>query len=316
MTFSHTKELRQLILLGFFLAIAPLVFFPKDLGIKMALSPIFAFAIELVWYFLILSLLFPSLPFSWVAGYGFLVLVLRLTLGLLFGLFLVIMFPLELKKAFGFGVFNYFPAFAFQVFLLPFMVKHSLGEMLIKLWIEKKQKPGFSEKTEEVSYLPKRKVKAQDIVEEVPVRKEKEVSLEVSMEDAINYLREYPGVEGVLLVDSDGLVVVKNLKSGGQDEDKLAPFGVNFKKVNTQLLKKLNEEKIEKIQILSDKLWINLTTIGNFCLLTLADRHTDELLNIRISKASESIKKYLEQRYGQKILSSEEEEYVSNLRGA
>ncbi len=311
---SHTKEIRQLILLGLFLAIAPLVFFPKDFGIEVGLNPLFIFLFELLWYLLALSLLFSPLPLPLLALYGFLTFVFRLSLGLMFGIFLLVMFPMDVKDAFGLGVLNYFPAFVFQVFLLPFMVKYSLEDTLRSFRRAKRQKPSFPGQIGEVSYQPV-KTLAQTVGKEKTVRKGTEVTLEVSMEDAIHYLKEYPGVKGVLLVDSDGLVVAKSL-SQGFDEGKLAPLGVTFREINIQLIKRLDEEKIERIQILSDNLWINLTTIGKFCLLTLADRHTDELLNIRISKAQESIKKYLTQRYGQKILLSEEEEYVSNLRGA
>jgi len=225
------------------------------------------------------------------------------------------MFPLGLGKALSFGVLNYFPAHLFQAFLLPFIVKHSLGDGLKNLWRVKRPKLSFTEQTDAEGDQPMKKTLIEKDIKDKSIQKSKEVSLEVSLEDAINYLKEYPGVEGVLLVDSDGLVVAKKLLSG-LDEEKLAPFGVTFREVNTQLLKRLDEDKIDKIQILSDKLWICLTSIGDFCLLTFADRHTDELLNIRISKTKESIKKYLEQRYEQMILSSEEEEYVSDLRGA
>ena len=318
---SHTKEVRQLILLGFFLAIVPLVFFPKNFGVRVEFNPFFIFLFELVWYFLALSFLFPSLPSALLVLYSFSTFLFRLTLGLVFGFFLFVMFPIEIGKAFSLGVLNYFPAFIFQVFLLPFIVRHSLGDTLKSFRREKRQKPSFVGQIGEVSYKESKKTLAEKVGKEKPIRsldayaKGKEISLEVSIEDAIHYLKEYPGVFGVILVDSDGLVVAKSL-SQSLDEDELAPFGVTFREVNTQLLKRLNEEKIERIQILSDKLWINLTSIGKFCLLTLADRHTDELLNIRISKAQENIKKYLEQRYGQKILLPEEEKYVSNLRGA
>jgi len=53
----------------------------------------------------------------------------------------------------------------------------------------------------------------------------------------------------------------------------------------------------------------------DFTLVTIASRNTDELLNIRIMKSAEMLKRFLKEKYA-KLLGSEEGRNVSDLRGA
>jgi len=121
-------------------------------------------------------------------------------------------------------------------------------------------------------------------------------------------------VEGAFLVDSEGLIIGQACEED-LDGEKVAPLALSLEDINSNLLKKLGESKIERIQLFTPKRWINLNRVLDFTLVTIASRNTDELLNIRIIKSAEMLKKFLKERYG-KLLGSEEGRNVSDLRGA
>lgn len=300
---ENRKEQRLLILLGFFLAVTPLVFFPNDLGIKIAFTPFLIFPLEVLWYFVIYLLLFAELSLSISFLYGILTLVLRLLIGAIFGMLLYIMFPLETLSLEKIRIFTYFPALLIQISLLPFVIKISLGRTIEAYWREKRRPkkvflPSFQPSEE-------KRVAVTEKVEKV----------ELGFEGALDYLKEYSGVEGVILVDNEGLVVSKRVNEGW-DEEKIAPLALLLRKVNSDQLKKMDASPIERVEFLSQKLWISLNSIDDFTLLSLAQRSTDELLNIRILKAVEMIKTHLKKKYGGIFLKNQEVENVPDLRGA
>ena len=91
---DNLKEYRQFFILSAFLAVFPLVFFPKNLGFE--LKPLLLFPLELVWYILIYFLLFSFLSFPMVALYSFFSLLLRVSIGMIFGVLISFMFSLNL----------------------------------------------------------------------------------------------------------------------------------------------------------------------------------------------------------------------------
>ena len=322
MSSNYKKETRQLILLGFFLAVAPLVLFPKNFGIRLDLNPFFFFLLEFIWYLFALFFLLPPLATSTFVLYAFSTLLFRLFLGTLFGFLLMVMFPIAFLPALESGWVSYLPAILFQAFLLPFMIKQSLGNVIRRSLREKRfQKVA-------IQSLPETKKETPYVVEERGEKKE--LVLEVSLEDTLGFLKEYPGVEGALLIDSEGLIIAQKVDPA-VDEEKIAPLALSFTQTNGSLLGKIGEKHLERLQIFSENHWLNINQVYDFILITLASRSTDELLNIRILKAQEAIKRYLENRYPRNLFLKEkvtnnlegscqeagqEEKYVPDIRGA
>jgi len=297
------KEHRFLILLGFFLAIAPLVFFPGDLGVKLGSNPFLIFPFEVLWYFVVYLLLFSGVSSLVLLLYGILTLGLRLLIGAVFGMLLYIMFPLETLSLVKVGIYTYFPALLIQSSLLPFVVKISLGRTIESYWREKR-------KTKKVflpSFQPPEEKKAPST--------EKPEKLKLGFEAALDYLKEYSGVEGVILVDHEGLIISKRLNADW-DEERIAPIALLLKKISSDQLEKIDKSPVERMEFLSQKLWISLNNIGDFTLLSLAHRSTDELLKIRILKAVEMIEKYLNKKYVGIFQKNQEVEHVPDLRRA
>jgi len=300
---ENRKEQRLLILLGFFLAIAPLAFFPNDLGIKTGSIPFIIFPLEVSWYFAVYLFLFSELPVSISFLYGTLTLGLRLLISAIFGMVLYIMFPLETLSSAKIGVFTYFPALLIQVPLLPFVVKISLGRTIEHYWRTKRRPRKVFLSS---FYTPE---------EKTDTSAEKPETVQLGFEEALDYIKEYSGVEGVILVDQEGLIVSKRVNPGW-DEEKIAPLALLLRKTSSDEIAKIDESPIERIEFLSRTLWIRLNSIGEFTLISLAYRSTDELLNIRILKAVEMIERYMKKKYPVMFLKNQEVENVPDLRRA
>ncbi len=300
---ENRREQRLLILLGFFLAVVPLAFFPNDLGVKIDTTPFLVFPFEMLWYFVVYLLLFSELPLSVPFLYALITLGLRLIIGAVFGMLLYIMFPLETISLMKVNIFTYFPALLIQATLLPFVVKISLGNTIEASWKERKR----PHKVFLSSFQPSEEKK--ETVAEKPEK------IQVDLEAALDYVKEYSGVEGVILLDQEGLVVANRVNSGWDDE-KIAPLALLLRKINSQELGKIDTSPIERMELLSQKLWISLNNIGDFTLVCLAHRSTDELLNIRILKAVEMIRKYLDEKYAGIFSKNQEVENVPDLRRA
>jgi predicted regulator of Ras-like GTPase activity (Roadblock/LC7/MglB family) len=290
------KEFRQMFILSAFLAVFPLIFFPKYL--KTEVNPLFLLPFEFIWYLLVYFFLFPLLNFSLILIYSFFSFLLRITIGFVFGVLISFMFSYNLLLSLKLGVLAYLPSILFQIVLLPFIFKFSFGDKIFKLEREKRlerSKPLPEVKEEAVPLHPKAEVK------------------EGTLENALSYLKEYSGVEGAFLVDSEGLIVGQESEEGLEGE-KIAPLALSLEEANFCFLKKIGESRADRIQLFTSRRWITLNRVLDFTLVTIASRNTDELLNIRIIRAAEMLKKFIKEKYG-KLLGSEEEKNVSDLRG-
>jgi predicted regulator of Ras-like GTPase activity (Roadblock/LC7/MglB family) len=290
------KEYRQMFILSAFLAVFPLLFFPSYL--KAELHPLLLFPFEFIWYILVYFFLFPFLSFSLILLYSFFSLLLRITISFVFGGLIFFMFSYNLLLSLKLGMLAYLPSILFQIVLLPFIFKFSFGDKIFKLEREKR--------LERSRPLPEVKEEA------VPLHPKAEVS-EGTLENALSYLKEYSGVEGAFLVDSEGLIVGQECEEGLEGE-KIAPLALSLEEANFCFLKKIGEPRADRIQLFTSTRWINLNRVLDFTLVTIASRNTDELLNIRIIRAAEMLKKFIKEKYG-KLLGSEEGKNVSDLRG-
>ena len=291
------KEYRQMFILSAFLSVFPLLFFPKYL--ETEINPFFLFPFEFIWYILVYFFLFPLLSFSLILVYSFFSLLLRITIGFVFGVLISFMFSYNLLLSLKLGMLAYLPSILFQIVLLPFIFKYSFGDKIFKLEREKRlerSRPLPEVKEEVIPLHPKAEVK------------------ESALENALSYLKDYSGVEGAFLVDSEGLIVGQDCEEG-LDGEKIAPLALSLEEINSDILKKIGESRVDRIQLFTSGRWINLNRVLDFTLVTIASRNTDELLNIRIIRAAEMLKKFIKKRYG-KLLGLEEGKNVSDLRGA
>jgi predicted regulator of Ras-like GTPase activity (Roadblock/LC7/MglB family) len=308
-TSDQRREVRGILLLSLFLMVVPLIFFPKDFGLRVDMSSPSLFAFELGWYVVIFFVLFSKASALWVIFLALFTLSYRFCVGICSGLFLAAMFSLNLSSALKLGIHLYLPAFLLQAMMSPFILKSSF-EMIIKKRPagSKKDYEGFKKTTTEtpLTFLESQISKSGRDQMRTSSSTEKKRVKKADLEEALHYLREYSGVKGAILVDNGGLVVGGDTSSDF-DPELFASIAICLREANHNFLKKINESDLERIGIHTSNLWISLNQILSFTLVTVADRHTDELLSVRISQAAGMIKKHLEERYSQKILKGVEE---------
>lgn len=313
MTPDYRREIRGIFLISLFIMVVPLIFFPKDFGLKLNVSTSLLPVLELSWYTVIFLFSFSKVSILWVIFFSILTLVYRLSLGIGFGLFLVVMpsegFSFSLTRI----IYQYSPAFLLQVIMAPFVLKSSFEIFMKKSTGQKDEFEGLKQITPEtpsaflqtqVSKSGRMGMRATSLIEG------KKGTRRADLESALRYLREYSGVKGAILVDDEGLVVACD-RSSDLDPEIFASMAVSLKEANDLLLEnRINEKGLERMGIHTPNLWISLNQILNFTLVTIADGHTDELLSVRISQVTGMIKKNLEQRYSEKILKGVEDPNV------
>jgi predicted regulator of Ras-like GTPase activity (Roadblock/LC7/MglB family) len=308
-TSDPKREIRGVLLISVFIMVVPLIFFPKDFGLRANLSSFLLSAFELGWYVVIFFVLFSRASALRILFFALSTLVYRLSVGICSGLFLTAMFSLDLSSALKLGIQGYLPAFLLQAIMSPFVLKSSFEMLLKKPTRRRKESQGLEKISPEkpspffeteISKSWGDQMKATSSVEE------KKRARKGELEEALHYLREYSGVKGAILVDNEGLVVGGDTLSDF-DPEVFASLAICLKEANHNLLERINESQLDRIGIHTPNLWISLNQILSFTLVTVADRHTDELLSVRISQAVGMIKKHLEERYSQKILKRAEE---------
>jgi predicted regulator of Ras-like GTPase activity (Roadblock/LC7/MglB family) len=305
---DYKGEIRGILLVSLFIMVVPLIFYPKDLGIKWHTSFLLLFALELGWYMLVFFFMFTRASALIVVLAATLTLGYRIGLGIGFGFLLLAMFSLPLSFALKLGIYQYTPAFLFQVLMSPFALKSLFGGFMKKTTKAEQDLTPFKKKVSEAvlsSFTPGR---TKDKIKGGGSRSlEKEIKLAKgdSLENILHYLREYAGVKAAILVDHEGLVVVKD-SSSDLDCDEVASFARCLKEGNDQILKKIGEKNSERIGIYTSDLWISLNQIESFLLLVVSDRHTDELLSVRILQSTGMLKRFLAQRYQEKALKAVE----------
>lgn len=304
MNSDYRGELRGILLISFFIMVVPLIFFPKDFGLRLDWSPFLLFAFELGWYMLILYIMFSRASAPKVLPFALLTLSYRIGLGIGFGILLLVMFSLPLFSSLQRGIYQYMPAFLFQALMSPFVLK-SLFESSMGKTKRSKEIPTKLEQREAEplpSYFTP-EISQEKLNGSKPVALEKEMKMvrEDKLEKILHYLREYAGVKAAILVDHEGLVVATD-SSSDFDPETVASFARCLKETNDQILHKIGEKFSERIGIHTSELWVCLNQIENFTLVVLSDRRTDELLSVRIQQSTGMIKKFLTERYQQDIL--------------
>lgn len=300
----YKGEMRRILLVSLFIMVVPLTFFPKDFGLKLSWSLFLLYALELGWYMSIFFVMFSKTSALKVFLFAVVTLGYRIGLGIGFGMLLLIMFSQPLSSSLRLGIYQYIPAFLLQALMSPFVLKPLLVAFVRKTKRVEKTPTKFEKEVVESvpsSFIPERSREGLNLRESISSQKEIKVTREADLEGILHYLREYAGVKAAILVDQEGLVVAEDSLSDF-DPEKVASFARCLKETNDQLLEKMGEKASERIGIYTSNLWICLNQVGNFTLVLVSDRHTDELLSVRILQSTEMIKRFLAERYQQNIL--------------
>lgn len=113
---------------------------------------------------------------------------------------------------------------------------------------------------------------------------------------ALDYLSEYSGVRGAVISDNEGLVISRS----GHDDYNAELYAATALAISSLLAKelvKLSDSGIEFFSIKTAQDWITIARAAHCTLIVTADRRTDELLGVRISRALDMISSYLKTKY-------------------
>lgn len=300
---DYKGEIRGILLISLFIMVVPLIFFPKNFGLKLDWSLYSLFAFELGWYMSIFFVMFSKASAPKVFIFAMLTLGYRIGLGIGFSILLLVMFSLPLSSL-RLGIYQYMPAFLLQALMSPFALKSAFETSMRRTRRAKRTPMQFERGVREPlpsSFTPEISNEELDGKRSISSQKEIKVVGKGSLENVLHYLREYAGVKVAVLVDQEGLVVAED-SSSGFDPEKVSSFARHLKETNDQILQKMGEKASERIGIYTRDLWICLNQIGEFTLVVVSDRQTDELLSVRISQSTGMIKKFLAERYQQNIL--------------
>jgi predicted regulator of Ras-like GTPase activity (Roadblock/LC7/MglB family) len=301
---DQRKETGIVILFSLIVVLVPLIVYglsPEKFFFSILTGRVYAlFLFEFIWYSILLLIMLRLASAFIVIVEVLACMVYRLCLGVAFGLLIMVGGGVGLQMGLDKGIWAYTPVVLVHIISTPFVLKGFFNQMV--LWDMRKKK--ILRQTSKPNIPLAKPPESRDAAVE-PLSEAREMD----WTSPLRYVKEYSGVEGVFLVDNEGLIVAR--ATGKEiDDERLAPFMLGLEEVNNRTLRKINEKRISRIELYTSSRWINLTRIFNLILVTVANRYTDDLLNVRIVQAAEMIRKYMRKRYTQEVLTEAEDKNV------
>jgi hypothetical protein len=321
------------VLFSLILLIAPMVAFPHQFGTPLMRMTLEHGLIELAFFVVAAFAMFKSGGISRVLAATAVFAAYRLALGAVLGLLIVVMYPLSFSGALELGLFSYLPAVVLYVIATPFVmgpvIKNSQRtprreRTIVRENIVRDQAPtGMSS----IVISKNRGIVTEANIGRPPTPAEDESKLSAvedpesapqtsfqdqsGFEKATRYLGEHGSVFLAAIVDNEGLLL-SNFKRGNIVPEDFAPLALLFFDSNRRVLEKGRLSGPEKIDItLKDKRLV-VARDQQFSLMVLAERQSDDTLNIRISQAMDMIRRHWAERYTSRQTVNAERIHVSS----
>lgn len=311
---------RRIIIFSLGAIILPLLAFPARLGTEIARASLINSLYELVYFGVVIYVFHRRTTLlKLVQGAG-VCLIYRLALGAVFGLLVAAVYSMQLRVSLTLGMSGYLPAIFFHVALAPFILKPVVSQLYPERGerrsptvplnapprAEEKSIPPVATRSHPVAdpqstpafATPRR-------VEAAVSPKRTEASSGTAREAsgfsrAVSYVGEHVSVNLAVVVDDEGLLLA-GAKRGQIDLEEWAPLALLLVDGSRPVLQRGQMTGLEKIDvILREKRLIVARQEGCY-LLVVAERHDDDLLNIRINQALEMIGRFVSERYGSKM---------------
>ncbi|MFC1475289.1 hypothetical protein ACFLQG_01445, partial [Candidatus Zixiibacteriota bacterium] len=260
------RIIRQIILLSMVVLIVPMLIFPERLGLDLVKASFLNAMFELTFYAFAIFIFFRKARLSQLIQMAGLCLIYRFALGLVFGILIVLMYPMKMSIALSLGMSSYLPAIFLHIATAPFILKpiidNQLEERVSRVTIPQpktvSENTGLSfVATKEKVVPPQEKPKALPVekimdITAAPGKKSINTPEEYSgFEEAVKYISSDGSVQLVSVIDNEGLLLA-SFKRGDFDPEKYTPHTLSLIKTNNQELKKFGFEKPQKIEYLFD----------------------------------------------------------------
>ncbi len=310
-----SRELSKALLVLFALAVIPTIFFPANFGLSYAAwAGPQLLAAETIFYFLVFFWIFPEAAFFKKVEFTFGTLTYRLLAGTLFGILLAGFRSMPLKTGLPAGWYAYFPGFMLTSLIAPFVLKGFWGSRVGKRHTvhgyEHTNRPDISAPSFNRSRTgtPPHKVEGSG--------SGRRDLREINFDDAMAYIGEQTGVEKAYLIDQEGLVLAR-FEAGGVWEDEVwAAWGLVLAQKNGDLISGVGAHELKGLELYTTTGRIYVQKVLDFYLVAVLGPQADELLNVRLVRAAEMIRRHWQEKYEPVLKNNREERYVPDLRGA
>jgi predicted regulator of Ras-like GTPase activity (Roadblock/LC7/MglB family) len=320
---ANNKDSMQFILLSVILLIVPMFIFPARFGLELGFGSFAYSIIEIIFYAVVFYFIRSSATmFQLFQGIG-LAFLYRIVIGSVFGFLVAIMYGIDFSVAMTLGVSRYLPAIFIHVLAAPFIIK----PFFLAISSKSEERPRrYAPERQSSQAAIDRKVKS--TIRPTVTKRSPRATTEISSVDsnmgtsvgfdtngferAVKYLGEHHAVRLAIVVDGEGLTLA-TFKRGEIDPEQWAPFSLLFRESNESILGHKEENtKLEQLRLSFQDVKIAITNIKDMSLFVLSDREDDDLLKIRLVQATEMIRKYSSERYGNLLSAVTEEQHVSN----
>ena len=323
------RLVRQISLTSLLVLIAPMVLFPDLLGTGLAKASVGNAFYEVVYYAVVTFFLYRRASLRRIVQAAGLCLVYRLLLGALFGLLITAMYSMNLAVSLSLGLASYLPAMLLHIAVTPFILKPAIAQFAVSPKGRPRPPeepipadvPEHGQMIAAVSVEPAARRPAPTGAPEPRARlsRESHAGFPLSPEPAeangfdraVRYVGEDGSVQLAVVVDDEGLLLGQ-FERGQSHADDWAPFALLFCDANGAALRRAGWGSPDKIDLVVKDTRIIVAREDSWCLMVVAQRHGDDLLNIRINQGVEIIRKYIARRYGQKLSVKTEKTYVSS----
>jgi len=316
----NSRITRQMLLISLVVLMIPMIIFPERLGTVLAEASFSKFLLELTFYVLIIYFFNRKAPLGNLIKSGLLCLSYRFGLGILFGLLIVIMYSLSFKAALTLGTISYLPAIVLHVIVTPFIVRPIFSRWLLPeksdeedvnsgVDIDKFGVTSFVATKENVATFSQ--ADSDDKQSEEHLQK---ITETIKVGDngfakAVKYIGEDGSVIVAAVIDNEGLLLA-NFKRGDIDTEDLSPFANLLIDKNVEQLKRLGLNSPEKIEYVFENRKMTIANEKKYLLMVVSERTADDVLNIRINQGLDMIRKFVANRYSEKLIGNAEKSYV------
>jgi len=320
---------RQILLFSLLILIAPMILFPERLGLGLAKVSLLSVMYELAYYGVVIFFFNRRTSLLQMAQAAGLCLIYRLVVGAVFGVLIAAVYSMNIIASLTLGMLSYLPAILLHIAVTPFILKPAMRELFPLGIVRHLPRPdpssaGVADRGKASMAVSVEKgfsgalppVSHQRVVGEAK-ESPTDPLLTAAMTNAngfdraTSYIGEDSSVQLAAVVNQEGLLL-GHYKQESVDAEAWAPFSLLFTEMNRQVLSRAGWGSPEKINILLKDKRIAIAREESFTLMVVAQRQVDDFISIRITRGLEIIRKYVAERYSQRLFANVEKIYVSS----
>lgn len=328
------RIVQRIILYTLLAFIVPMVAFPEQFGTQLTRFSVVNLAYELVFYGFVIYLWQRRGTLLQLVQSAAVCLVYRLALGAALGLLISAVYSMSTTISLNLSLFSYRPAVLFHIVAAPFILMQFINQLYgpRRRAVESPEKgaehvpqtrttagaPRLPQQAERPPLVqpaarpPQSAPRFEESVHhghnEEPTRSQ---TYDLNgFERAVRYIGEHGSVALAAVVDHEGLMLASFVR-GAMQAEYWSPLALVFMQNSEEVLRRGNLEAPEKLDIMLKDKRITVARHGAFSLMVMAERQSDDVLNIRINQGLEMVARYVAERYGDRIKLNAERVNVS-----